>query len=135
MSWSQNQPKDKISKSQHILFGLSKLLLFAKKIDNEKGNAFLFLFLKSDFVATSPLCLALLITVLSKETVFVDKLATKILGKQQIKIKNKILKHAVLLVRKCLDGNTCKLFHGYFQKFNHVKLTRNNNNSLWKPNV
>ena len=35
-------------------------------------------------------------------------------------------KHLVLLVRKCLDGDTCNTFNEYFEFNHHNKSTRNN---------
>ena len=68
-----------------------------------------------------------------KRLTSLDRLAAKVLGKEQTQTKNEILKHAVLLVRKCLDNE--ELFHDYFQKMNHNKATRNNKISLRIPNV
>ena len=70
-----------------------------------------------------------------KRLTSLDRLAAKVLGKEQTPTKNEILKHAVLLVRKCLDNEACELFHDYFQKMNHNKATRNNKISLRIPNV
>ena len=70
-----------------------------------------------------------------KRLTSLDRLAAKVLGKEQTPTKNEILKHAVLLVRKCLDKEACELFHDYFQKLNHNKATRNSRVSLRIPNV
>ena len=64
-----------------------------------------------------------------KRLTSLDRLAAKVLGKEQTKSSST----QELLVRKCLDKEACELFHDYFQKMNHNKATRNN--SLRIPNV
>ena len=50
-------------------------------------------------------------------------------------IKNEIDKHAVLLVRKCLNGKVCEHFRDYFKIHEHRMNTRNNNILMQIPKV
>ena len=65
----------------------------------------------------------------------IDRFTTNVLGKEQTKSKNEILKHSVLLVRKCFDKTVCENFKNYFQKLSHQQTTRNNRISLKIPVV
>lgn len=65
----------------------------------------------------------------------IDKLTTNVLGKKQTNSKNEILKHSVVIVRKCLDGMVCENFDNYFEKLSHRFTTRNNKISLKIPVV
>ena len=65
----------------------------------------------------------------------IDRLTTNVLGKKQTKSKNEILKHSVLLVRKCLNEMVCENFKSYFEKLSHQQTTRNNRISLKIPVV
>ena len=60
----------------------------------------------------------------------IDRLTTNVLGKEQTKSKNEILKHSVLLVRKCLDEMVCENFKNKFEKLSHQQTTRNNRKYL-----
>ena len=60
----------------------------------------------------------------------IDQLAEKIIGKKQTSIKNEIKKHSVMLVRKCVQKETCKNFKDYFKIQSHDRVTRNNNHLL-----
>ena len=65
----------------------------------------------------------------------IDRLTTNVLCKEQTKSKNEILKHSVLLVRKCLDEMVCENFKNYFEKLSHQQTTRNTRISLKIPVV
>ena len=45
----------------------------------------------------------------------IDRLAEKIIGKKQTSIKNEINEHSVMLIRKCVQKETCKNFKDYFK--------------------
>ena len=63
----------------------------------------------------------------------IDRLAEKIIGKKQTSIENEIEKHSVMLVRKCVQKETCKNFKDYFKIQSHDQVTRNNNYLLQIP--
>ena len=46
-----------------------------------------------------------------------------------------IYKHAVMTVKKCIDGNICENYNGYFEKNIHERVTRNNSYFLKIPKV
>ena len=57
----------------------------------------------------------------------IDRLAEKIIGKKQTSIENEIKKHSVMLVRKCVQKESCENFKDYFKIHSHDRVTRNNN--------
>ena len=64
----------------------------------------------------------------------IDRRARSIIGcETTCSLEGLIMKQSCILVRKCLDGNTCINFRDYFQKMNHDKNTRNVNNCLRLP--
>ena len=63
----------------------------------------------------------------------IDRLAEKIIGKKQTSIENEIKKHSVMLVRKCVQKETCENFKDYFKIQSHDRVTRNNNYLLQIP--
>ena len=63
----------------------------------------------------------------------IDRLAEKIIGKKQTSIENEIKKHSVMLVRKCVQKETCENFKDYFKIQSHDQVTRNNNYLLQIP--
>ena len=70
-----------------------------------------------------------------KKLTSLDNRAKQILNCETISINTLITKHAVLLVKKCVDGNICSNFQNYFEKHHHVKTTRNNTFFLKIPKV
>ena len=50
-------------------------------------------------------------------------------------IQNMIKKRTCMLAFDCVNGESCEMFQGYFEKIQHVKNTRNNNHSLKLPKV
>ena len=62
-----------------------------------------------------------------------DRLAKKMIGKKQTPIENGIRKHSVMLVRKCVQKETCENFKNYFKIQSHDWVTRNNNYFLQIP--
>ena len=62
-----------------------------------------------------------------------DRLAKKMIGKKQTPIENGIRKHSVMLVRKCVQKETCENFKNYFKIQSHDWVTRNNNYLLQIP--
>ena len=61
--------------------------------------------------------------------------ANSILQTNKCDIKNEFEKHAILLVKKCLDKKLCTNFHEYFMVNEHNINTRNNNILLKMPKV
>ncbi|XP_057299539.1 uncharacterized protein LOC130630163 [Hydractinia symbiolongicarpus] len=59
----------------------------------------------------------------------------KVTEKRQVPIMNEIKKHAVMLVRKCLDKAVCSKFEDFFEIRLHSRNTRNNNYLLTIPRV
>ena len=60
----------------------------------------------------------------------IDRLAEKIIGKKQTSIENEVKKHSVMLVRKCVQRETCENFKYYFKIQSQDRVTRNNNHLL-----
>jgi len=63
----------------------------------------------------------------------IDRMAMKVTGEQQPVVLNEIKKHSIMLVRKCLENQTCENFNDYFTKQLHDRVTRNNGFSLKVP--
>ena len=63
----------------------------------------------------------------------IDQLAEKIIGKKQTSIENEIKKHSVMLVRKCVQKETCENFKDYFKIQSHDRIKRNNSYLLQIP--
>ena len=61
--------------------------------------------------------------------------ASSILKSKSCDLKNEVDWHAVLLVRKCLNGNVCSNFKDYFKINEHNLGTRNRNILLQIPKV
>ena len=59
-----------------------------------------------------------------------DNRAKLILGQEVCPLLNRINKHAVLVVAKCLTGKVCFSFSKYFNLLDHSRSTRNNGMSL-----
>ena len=70
-----------------------------------------------------------------QKLISLDKRVSKLIGGHVPSIANERLKHAALLVRKCLDENVCENFHGYFSRNIHRVSTRNNGLTLHVPRV
>ena len=49
----------------------------------------------------------------------IGRLAEKIIGKKQTSIENEMEKHLVMLVRKCVQKETCENFKDYFKIQSH----------------
>ena len=64
-----------------------------------------------------------------------ERRANKILKTETVSIKNEFDKQAVLLVRKCLDGDICVNFNDYFAINQHRMNTRNKNILVKTPKV
>ena len=64
-----------------------------------------------------------------------DNRANVVLRNTQINTLDMIYKHALQTVRKCLNGDTCHNFHGYFEKNLHEMETRNCGTLLKIPKV
>ena len=60
-------------------------------------------------------------------------LAEKIIRKKKTSFKNKIFKHSVILVRKCVQKKICENFKNYFKSQSHDRGPRNNNCLLQIP--
>ena len=65
----------------------------------------------------------------------IDKLAAKTISGHKTVVENEIKKHSVLLVRKCMENETCENFKNYFKMNLHGRVTRNNGHSLKIPNT
>ena len=63
----------------------------------------------------------------------INRLAEKIIGKKQTSIENEIKKHLVMLVRKCVQKESCENFKDYFKIQSHNRVTRNNSYLLQIP--
>ena len=50
-------------------------------------------------------------------------------------IENRMKTKAAILVKQCMDGNTCEQFKHYFEINNHIKSTRNGNKLMKLPKV
>jgi len=65
-----------------------------------------------------------------------ERRASNILNTDDIpSIQNDFCKHAVKLVRKCMEGKVCENFVDYFQINEHNKNTRNKNILLTVPKI
>ena len=64
-----------------------------------------------------------------------DRRITRLTTKRQTPIHNEMKKHAVLLVRKCLDRQFCENFRNFFTVRVHEQNTRNNGFMLKVPKV
>jgi len=65
-----------------------------------------------------------------------ERRASNILDTDDIpSIQNDFCKHAVKLVRKCMEGNVCENFVNYFEINEHNKNTRNKNILLTVPKI
>ena len=65
----------------------------------------------------------------------IEARASSILKSKTCDLKHEIDKHAILLVRKCLNGNVCTNFQNYFMINEHDVRTRNRNILLHIPKV
>ena len=65
----------------------------------------------------------------------IEARASSILKSKTCDLKHEIDKRAILLVRKCLNGNVCTNFQGYFMINEHNVRTRNRNILLHIPKV
>ena len=65
----------------------------------------------------------------------IEARASSILKSKTCNLKHEIDKHAILLVRKCLNGKVCTNFHDYFIINEHNARTRNRNILLRIPKV
>ena len=65
----------------------------------------------------------------------IEARASSILKSKTCDLKHEIDKHAILLVRKCLNGNVCTNFQDYFMINEHNVRTRNRNILLQIPRV
>ena len=64
-----------------------------------------------------------------------DRRIARLTTKRQTPIQNEMKKHAVLLVRKCLDRQLCENFQNFFSVRAHEQSTRNNGFMLEVPKV
>ena len=64
-----------------------------------------------------------------------ERRADILLGTKTIPFKKEIEKRTVLLVRKCIDGNTCSNFKDYFCLNRHNMNTRNRNSLVIMPKI
>ena len=64
-----------------------------------------------------------------------DRRIARLTTKKQTPIQNEMKKHAVLLVRKCLDRQCCENFLNFFTLRAHEQNTRNNGFMLEVPKV
>ena len=55
-----------------------------------------------------------------------DSRVGKVTSIEQTLIANEIKKHALMLVKKCLNGGVCEIFDNFFEMRTHEKSTRNN---------
>lgn len=65
----------------------------------------------------------------------IDRRVAAILGEKQTCVIDEIYKHAVLLVKKCLDCNICEDLESYFEFNIHCQNTRQNSTMLSIPKV
>ena len=65
----------------------------------------------------------------------IEKFAARTLNTKVNSIKDDFYKHAVKLVRKCVEGNTCSNSKNYFELKHHSKSTRNKGLFLKVPKV
>ena len=63
----------------------------------------------------------------------IDRLAKNIVGKKETSIENEIKKHSVVLVRECVQKETCENFKDYFKIQSHDRVTGNSNYLLQIP--
>ena len=64
-----------------------------------------------------------------------DSRVSKIINRMNVSTLSVLNKHAVALVRKCIDGDVCSNFQNYFEMASHERLTRNTNFMLKIPRV
>ena len=64
-----------------------------------------------------------------------DRRVGKVTSSEQTPIANEIKKHALLLVKKCLNGKVCEIFDNFFEIRTHEKTTRDNGFLLQVPKV
>ena len=65
----------------------------------------------------------------------IEARASSILKSKTCNLKNEIDKHAILLVRKCLNGTVCSNFKDYFMINEHNVRTRNRKILIQIPKV
>ena len=64
-----------------------------------------------------------------------DTRVSKLIDEKKVNTFDSLNKHAVMIVRKCVDGDICENFLNYFELNNHQKVTQNNNYLLKVPKI